>query len=104
MKIRRTFEKYEKKSITVKQYREIFLGTICGIILSQRGDNDPHVVFNIICEDDGFWFNYTNNGASSYWLKEYEDVIKAARKWCEKNCIPDIHDGVQYGWKFIDTM
>lgn len=103
MTIRRKLdESYESLSTDIKPFREMFLGNITGIVLRERkmDENDPHIVFEIISEDDGHWFKYTGSGASSYWLDDYINVLTEVKKWLEENAEPDIEEGIQYGWKF----
>ncbi|MFW9876258.1 MAG: hypothetical protein ACFFG0_24415 [Candidatus Thorarchaeota archaeon] len=104
MEIRRELdEEYESFSIEIKPYREMFLGSVHGVLLSQRGINDKHVCFEIIHEDDGHWFYPTHHGgSSSSWFNEIIEVLTEAKKWCEENCEPDIYHGRQYGWNFKD--
>ena len=75
----------------------IFLGDCCGVRLVWRGQNDPHVCFEILGEDDGHWF-LKQSYSSSYWMPDLMKALKAAEKWMKANCKPDIHNGYQYGY------
>jgi len=99
IKVRRKLSKEEYLDVEIKPYREMFLSGVFGILLRNRGKDDKHVCFEILGEDDGYWFS-TNGTASSAWFENLEGVVAEARKWCEENCEPDIHNDIQYGWKF----
>ena len=100
MDVRRELdEEYESMSEEIKPFREMFLGSIVGVLLTERGASDPHVCFQLIHEDDGHWFLSTNS-ASIFWVDDYINVLTEVKKWCEENCEADIHNGIQYGWKF----
>lgn len=85
----------------IKDIVKVFKGNLKGIVLSKRGgDNDSHIKINIITEDDENWFTSSNeNGFSSYWLNDLQEQLELSKKWMIENCIPDIHDGIQYGYK-----
>ena len=96
MKIRTTLRKDESlqdKSL----YEKFFLGECFGVGLKKRniGENDAHVSFTILVEDDGYWFPH-RDFASSYWLPDLVEAINAAQAWVEKHCKKD----GQYGYKF----
>jgi hypothetical protein len=99
MDIRTQLGEDESIDEDIKPYKQMFLGEISGVLLRPRGHGDPHICFEIISEDDGYWFTY-GGGSSSYWLEDYMEVLKAARGWCESNAKPDMHEGNQCGWKF----
>ena len=75
----------------------IFLGDCCGVRLVWRGQNDPHVCFEILGEDDGHWF-IKHDYSSSYWLPDLMKALKTAEKWMKANCKPHIYSGHQYGY------
>lgn len=107
--VRGTLDVFESMSDKIKPYEKAFFGGITGILLRKRGSNDPHIIFEIIYEDDGYWFaarESHNNSTSSSWFSDYLLVLTEAIKWCEKNCDPDIveESGIQYGWKFRDIF
>jgi hypothetical protein len=79
----------------------IFLGDCCGIRLVWRMENDPHVCFEILGEDDGHWF-IKSDSSSSYWMPDLMKALKAAEKWMKANCKPHIHNGHQCG--YTDTI
>lgn len=103
MKIRNELCEDESLSVAFKPFKKMFLGGVSGVLLRPRGVSDPHICFEIISEDDGFWFPYTGNGASSSWFDDTIAVLAAAKAWCEQNAIPDVHEGRQYGWIFMEA-
>jgi len=80
-------------------YTEEFKGKCLGVGLSPRnGDKDPHVMINILMEDDGVWFNQMC--ASSTWIDELLRQLNAAKAYMVSECSPDIIKKKQYGYKF----
>lgn len=73
-----------------------FRGKCVGIGLRRRGENDPHVLFEILLEDDEYWFIPQNFQASSYWLPELQDCLQQAQDWMNRNCDKD----GEWGYKF----
>jgi hypothetical protein len=98
MKIRRKLNE-DETLYEVGQVEELFLGGCHGVALVKRGENDRHVCFLNLTEDDGAWFNSLES-SSSHWMFEHIEVMKAAYAWLEENGEPDIHNDIQYGWKF----
>lgn len=80
--------------VVTVQYEKAFLGSCAGVILSRRGQNDSHICFTIIVEDDGYWF-VSQHGFSSTWLQELRGVLHEASNWIEHECEKDTS-----GWKF----
>ncbi len=80
--------------IDISCFRQVFLGECMGVGLDQR-DDDLHVCFTILAQDDGHWFA-SDESASSYWLPELAAQLQVALDWCEKNC----DGGSRSGWKF----
>jgi len=78
-------------------YEKFFLGECFGVGLKKRNlkDEDPHVCFVILGEDDERW-SECYDFASSYWLPDLAEAITAAQAWMEKHCKKD----GQYGYKF----
>lgn len=76
------------------EYEKIFLGKCHGVILTHRGEDDPHVCVQIITEDDENWF-VSDNSFSSFWLPDLMSVLQEAQDWMNQNC--DMDD---CGWKF----
>lgn len=99
-KIREALSKDERLE-EAAQYDKIFLGACCGVGLKPRGPGDNHIVFVQLMEDDEFWF-ISKSGCSSHWAPEIVAANQAAIAWCEKNALPDISNGIQYGWRFKD--
>ena len=63
----------------LETFEQTFLGRCMGVGLRKRGDNDNHVVFVIIYEDDGNWFA-SENSVSSYWMADGEFGYKFKEK------------------------
>lgn len=76
----------------------LFLGDCSGIRLVWRMENDPHVCFEVLSEDDGHWF-IRSDSSSSYWMPDLMKALKAAEKWMKANCKPDMYGRYQYGYK-----
>ena len=104
-KVRMRLGHDESMSEEIRPFARMFLGSVCGVVLRKRGPDD-HICFEIISEDDEYWFPYSA-GSSSYWLPDYRRVLRAAEAWCRMKALPDMYqhhpDGpkVQYGWKFL---
>jgi hypothetical protein len=77
-----------------------FTGDCAGVKLRQRGENDLHVVFELLVYDDDLWHQFHSGSMSSHWLRELQDQLYEAEKWMRKNCLPDMQNGRQYGWCF----
>lgn len=102
--VRRAFNEEETLSSEIKPFREAFIGEIIGILLRNRGIGDPHIIFELVNEDDGFWSpnNISSGSYSSSWFEDYIEVFTDTMNWCRENCDPDIYNGIQFGWKFRD--
>lgn len=72
-----------------------FYGSCHGVRLFTRGPNDPHVMFQIITEDDGYWFESRSGQSSSFWLPEVISLLNHSKRWMENNCSGD----GEFGWK-----
>lgn len=80
-------------------YRELFLGACFGVGLRPRGWDDNHVCFDILTEDDEYWF-VNRSGGSSHWMPELLEAMQAAIDWCKANALADIDNDIQYGYIF----
>lgn len=79
-------------------FKQSFLGQCKGVGLFPRGsNNDNHVCFAILTEDDGNWFQSDKGSTSSFWLPELIIQLQAAEKWCQDNCTRD-----KWGYYFKD--
>ena len=76
-----------------------FKGDCKGIRLTRRGENDPHIMVNILTEDDENWFVNENNTFSSYWIDDLIKQLNNAKSFIESQ-EPDIYENNQYGFKF----
>lgn len=68
-----------------------------GIVLHWRGENDPHLCYIYITEDDGNWF-VSSQPVSSHWISEDLELIIKAREWMMANAFEDVYDQSFYGW------
>jgi hypothetical protein len=87
----------------VSQFKE-FKGRCMGVRLTPRGEDDPHILYEFIVEDDENWYEKVG-GSSSSWLDEQMSVLQEAKDWLSRNADPDmceISPGNvrQFGWKF----
>ena len=99
--------KLDKDEFCQINFEQLILNDCHGIGLNRRGDNDPHVMFTMLCEDDGQWFE--NRGESDcYWMLGQVEVLQAAMQWIEANCDPHIPtvsgwpENQPSGWDFRD--
>lgn len=92
--IREKLKKEEYIDKDVNPFEKIFLGECVGIVLKKRSENDLHVCFQIIIEDDEGWF-ISEHKISSNWLNDYLEVLIYTKKWCDMNC-----DKNDEGWAF----
>lgn len=74
-----------------------FLGACKGVVLTRRGDEDPHVCFTVVTEDDGNWF-VSQSHTSSFWYPDLMRQIQAAQAWMEANCVKN-PDGFGYDFR-----
>jgi hypothetical protein len=69
-----------------------------GVRLEARGENDPHVCFQLLTEDDEYWGD-TDTGGSTYWLDDLIGVLQAAKTALETS--PEFEKEKNgYGWDF----
>lgn len=68
-----------------------------GIRLEHRYNDDDHIVFVIMIEDDENWHDACR--ASSAWLDELISVLQEARGYCATQ-LPEKSRGTFHGWKF----
>jgi hypothetical protein len=65
--------------------------------------NDPHVIIQLMGEDDGNWFEI-GNGFSSYWLEDLIIVLRSALETLTSSGDferePKQENGIQYGFRF----
>lgn len=100
--IRTTLDSDE--SVERSHHQEIitFYGSQKAVRLVWRGKDDPHICFEILSEDDEYWFLMNQGGgSSSYWMPDLRRVLMAAERWMRKNAKPDIYNGHQYGYKIV---
>jgi hypothetical protein len=82
-----------------------FKGECVGIRLTQRAENDLHICFTTLVEDDENWYEKDGGSFSSHWLNENISVLQEAKDWLEKNADPEMCEitagkVLQFGWKF----
>lgn len=87
-----------KDNVEGGPWLQLFLGRCFGVGLKKRGQDDPHIVFVVLCEDDGRWFPSTSGG-SSYWIGELLTQLKLAEAWTEKNGESDTTEHGTYGYR-----
>lgn len=88
----------EYEPIRMDDYVFIF-GECNGVLLSKKGRDDDHIVVHLIGEDDGFWFISDSLGSSG-WHDDFQNVMNCLAMYYKKECVPDMYDGVQYGYRF----
>jgi hypothetical protein len=84
---------------SVDECVQTFRGKCFGVGLKPRNssEEDNHVMFCTIVEDDGYWFVSRSSTGSSFWLPELVDCYQQALVWVKENCVPDPQG---YGWDF----
>lgn len=87
------------ENLELQDFDKVFLGACCSIGLKKRGPDDPHVCFYFLVEDDENWF-VSQNGISSFWIPDFNQVWAQAQEWILANCDPDEEDGTAWGYKF----
>lgn len=91
-----------KIKIEAKAGQVDFKGDCMGVRLVKRDPNDNHICVQYLVEDDESWYVSHNCGYSTAWCDEAALVMKKAMKWMKSNCVPDVYDGSQCGWRFKD--
>lgn len=86
-------------------YRVAFCNGVVGILLTERGKEDPHIVWHYIGEDDGRYFLKKGKDAvSSAWLPDLISCLKEVLSWVRANSVPDeagILPNFRVGWRFL---
>jgi len=68
-----------------EKFFKTFKGECFGIGLYE---DDGYILFKVIVEDDGNWFESTNGG-SGYWLEDLMEEMSAAQRYLALECIRD---------------
>lgn len=76
-----------------KIYQVAILGEIFGIGISPRTEIDPHVMIDLLWEDDGDW--HKTDEASTHWLDSMINVMLKTQTYLNKNC-----KKIDKGWEF----
>jgi hypothetical protein len=84
-----------RKSHFKHEYEIGFFGKCLGVTLSWRGEQDPHVTFSTVEEDDGTWCVQSGGNVSSHWIPDMLEQLRLAHQWCEDNCVKE-----KYGYVF----
>ena len=86
----------------VMEAKKVFLGSIHGVAITNRGIGDNHVQLTLLTCDDDYWRICDGRKVySSSWIEEEILLLAEVKKWCEENCVPDtVFNGKQYGWRF----
>ena len=69
-------------------------GNCAGVCLHLRGEDDNHICFTVLVEDDDNWF-ISKRGFSSFWLWDLRVVLENAQNWLERNAEKDSSG---FGW------
>lgn len=96
----------DERKVTIPDER-VFLGDSFGVVLVPRiihhpwdleenGEEDNHICFLIVSEDDGNWFLSEGSGASSSYLSDLKAQISLAEDWIKHNAVKD----GRYGYRF----
>ena len=73
----------------IDHIRHIVKGECFGIVIHERGKDDPHITISIIVEDDENWAITKTASMSSFWLSDFKNVLNEADKWIQENCTKD---------------
>ena len=73
-------------------------GTCVGIVLTKRGNNDPHICWQLIVEDDENWY-IQRNSFSSFWILDLKMVISQMEEWLENNAEKEEY----FGWRMKEV-
>lgn len=77
-----------------KNLVHIIQGDCSGVAITTRGEDDPHLMFTILMEDDGYYFPAHMGGRwSSYWIDDVQRSLRLAREWMEENGFSDTENG-----------
>ncbi len=80
----------------ITDYMHVVKGQCHGTIIRRRDAVDPHVLIDIMVEDDGLWHTPPSGGFSSHWLPDYIEVMEKTLVWLETHCIKDPSG---FGWQ-----
>lgn len=72
----------------------VFKGACHACVIGYR-KSDGGLTITMLAHDDGHWF-VCSGDFSSYWLKEYRRLLKAASRWLRNNALEREDKG---GWK-----
>ena len=81
----------------ITEYQKVILGKCHGAMLRRRGQDDPHVMIDVLVEDDETWHTPPSGGFSSFWMRDYIDVMQETLAWINEHCDKDPSG---YGWVF----
>jgi hypothetical protein len=70
-----------------------FKGKCLGVHLKMRGATDPYVLYSIIVEDDGSWYDESTNKKGTGWILDLMEQFIHAMNWMDIYCVKD-----RYGW------
>lgn len=68
-----------------------------GVRFEKRGEDDPHVIVQILVEDDGNWFE-VGSGFSSFWLDDVISQLQIAKATLELES--EFKKDGEWGYKF----
>ena len=88
---------FRNECTEITEYEKIILGQCHGTMLRRRRQDDPHVMIDMLVEDDETWHTPPSGSFSSHWLPDYIRVMQETLAWLEANCDKD---PLGFGWTF----
>ena len=80
-------------------HRVFIFGFCVGAVLTERGENDPHVIITYLVDDDGFWSGLSGQ-VSAYWLDDMIDLNKYVKDYLrDSGKFKELKGGYGYEWK-----
>lgn len=73
---------------------KVFKGDCFGVHLKMRGSTDPYIIYSIIVEDDGNWYDNNKGTSGSGWILDLMEQFIHAMNWMNIYCIQD----GRHGW------
>lgn len=79
----------------IQDFEQILL-TQFGVRFQTRGENDSHILIQIMSEDDENWYEH-GNSFSSFWLDELISVLTIAKENLEHRA-----EKTEFGYDFFE--
>ena len=70
----------------------IIVGGCSGVAIKTRGEDDKHLMFEVLMEDDGYVFPGSASWSTG-WLNDVLTVLREAETWLMDNAEPDTCEG-----------